>query len=63
MSAEAAAYYQDLFTKVFNSDKWQSYRTKKSLQGDLLTGDALMSYWKSEREIHRVMLKNMGVID
>jgi len=63
MSAEASAYYQDLFTRVFNSAKWQEYRTKKSLQGDLLTGDALMSYWKSEREIHRVMLKNMGVID
>jgi tripartite-type tricarboxylate transporter receptor subunit TctC len=62
MSHEAADYYEDLFTRVFNSAKWQEYRTKKSLQGDLLTGDALMSYWKNEREVHRVMLKNMGVI-
>ena len=62
MSKEAAAYYQDLFTKVFNSPKWQEYRTKKSLQGDLLTGDALMSYWKKERDIHEVMLKKMGAI-
>ena len=37
-------------------------RTKKSLQGDLLTGDALMSYWKKERDIHEVMLKNMGAL-
>ena len=63
MSAEAAAYYQDLFTRVFNSDKWQEYRTKKSLQGDLLTGDALMAYWKKERDVHRVMLKKMGAIE
>jgi tripartite-type tricarboxylate transporter receptor subunit TctC len=62
MSKEAADYYQDLFTKVFNSDKWQGYRTKKSLQGDLLTGDALMSYWLKERDVHEVMLKKMGAI-
>ncbi len=62
MSQEASAYYQELFKKVFNSKKWQDYRTKKSLQGDLLQGDALMSYWKKERDIHEVMLKNMGVI-
>jgi len=62
MSSEASAYYQDLFKKVFNSKKWQSYRTKKSLQGDLLQGEALMSYWKKERDVHEVMLKNMGAI-
>lgn len=62
MSKEAAAYYTDLFTRVFNSAKWQDYRTKKSLQGDLLTGDALMAYWIKEREIHRVMLKEMGAL-
>jgi tripartite-type tricarboxylate transporter receptor subunit TctC len=62
MSQEAEDYYTELFTKVFNSDKWQAYRTKKSLQGDLLTGDALMSYWIKERDIHEVMLKNMGAL-
>ena len=62
MSKEAASYYSDLFTRVFNSPKWQEYRTKKSLQGDLLTGDPLMTYWKKERDIHEVMLKKMGVI-
>ena len=62
MSAEAAAYYEDLFTRVFNSAKWQEYRTKKSLQGDLLTGDALMKYWLQERDVHEVMLKKMGAL-
>jgi len=62
MSDAAEAYYIDLFSRVFNSAKWQEYRTKKSLQGDLLTGDALMSYWKKERDIHEGMLRKMGAI-
>ncbi len=62
MSADAEAYYVDLFTRVFNSEEWQAYRTKKSLQGDLLTGEKLMHYWKDEREIHRKMLIKMGAI-
>ena len=62
MDPAAAAYYTELFTKVFNSAKWQEYRTKKSLQGDLLTGDALMSYWKKERDVHEGMLRKMGAI-
>jgi tripartite-type tricarboxylate transporter receptor subunit TctC len=62
MSKEASAYYQELFTRVFNSPKWQQYRSKKSLQGDLLAGDALMAYWMKERDIHEVMLRKMGAI-
>ena len=62
MSADAEAYYVGLFTKVFNSEEWQTYRTKKSLQGDLLTGKPLMDYWKKEREIHKNMLIKMGAI-
>ena len=62
MSKEAAAYYQDLFRKVYNSAKWQDYLAKKSLQGEFLTGDALMSYWMKERDVHEVMLKKMGAI-
>jgi tripartite-type tricarboxylate transporter receptor subunit TctC len=62
MSKEAAAYYQDLFRKVYNSAKWQDYLAKKSLQGEYLTGDALMSYWLKERDVHEKMLKKMGVL-
>ena len=62
MSADAEAYYVGLFTKVFNSEEWQGYRKKKSLQGDLLTGKELMDYWKNEREIHKNMLIKMGAI-
>lgn len=62
MSKDAAAYYHDLFTKVFNSPEWQKYRKKKALRGDALSGSALMDYWKREREIHRKMLIKMGAI-
>lgn len=62
MSADAAAYYKALFAKVFKSPEWAKYRKKKSLQGDLLQGDALMVYWKKERAIHRAMLKKMGAL-
>ena len=62
MSADAKAYYNNLFSKVFNSKKWQSYRTKKALQGDPLAGDKLMAYWKKERGVHQAMLKKMGAI-
>lgn len=62
MSDDAKAYYKDLFTKVFNSEGWQTYRKKKALQGDALTGDDLMAYWKKERAVHKTMLKEMGAL-
>ena len=62
MSDEAAAYYQALFQKVFESEDWQTYRQKKSLRGDFLTGDDLMSYWMTERDIHKGMLEKMGAL-
>ena len=62
MSKEAAEYYQGLFKKVYNSAKWQDYLSKKSLQGEYLGGDALMSYWLKERDVHEAMLKKMGAI-
>ena len=63
MSADAAVYYQDLFKKVYDSEDWQAYRTKKSLYGDFLSGDALKEYWMGERDIHKAMLQKMGAIE
>lgn len=62
MSAEALAYYQDLFKKVFESEEWQTYRTKKSLRGDLISGDAMKAYWRENNDRHREMLIKMGAI-
>ena len=63
MSAEAAAFYQDLFRKVFESEEWQTYRQDKSLYGDLISGDELKAYWMRERAIHEAMLKEIGEIN
>lgn len=62
MSAEAEAFYRDVFQKVYNSDEWQNYMETKSLQGEFLTGDALKAYWERERAIHESMLRDMGAI-
>ena len=62
MSDEAAAYYRDLFQKVYDSEDWQTYRKKKSLYGDFLSGQPLMDYWMDEREIHKAMLTEMGAL-
>ena len=52
MSPNAIAYYQALFRKVFQSEEWQNYRQKNSLQGEFLTGDGLRKYWLRQREKH-----------
>ena len=62
MSKGAQQYYQGLFQKVYNSAEWQSYMKKKSLQGEFLTGNGLMKYWKKGRTAHRKMLKDIGEI-
>jgi putative tricarboxylic transport membrane protein len=56
MSKEAAAYYQKLFANVYKTAEWQSYRTKKSLQGEFLTGDGLKSYWSNAINVHKGLL-------
>ena len=62
MSKGAATYYQGLFRKVFDSTEWQGYMKKKSLQGEFLTGDALMSYWMREKAVQKAILEKMGAI-
>lgn len=62
MSGKAQKYYTDLFTKVYNSADWQSYKKKKSLMGDFMHGDELRSYWKGQIENHRTILKASGAI-
>ena len=62
MSAEATTYYSDLFTKVYNSADWQTYKTKKSLMGDFMSGSELVAYWNVQRDLHEVILKESGAI-
>ena len=62
MSAEAQAYYADLFKKVYDSEEWQKYMKSKAMQGEFLTGAALQAYWKENNDRHRTMLKEIGEI-
>ena len=62
MSAEAEEYYRNVFKQVFDSEEWQTYRKKKSLYGDFMTGQELADYWAREKAIHEVMLKEIGEI-
>ena len=62
MSEEAQAYYTELFTRVYNSSDWQTYKTKKSLMGDLMSGDQLSSYWRDQRANHETILRSSGAI-
>ena len=62
MSAEAADYYRNVFQEVFDSEEWQTYRKKKSLYGDFMTGQELADYWMNEKSIHEQMLKDIGEI-
>jgi putative tricarboxylic transport membrane protein len=62
MSDEALAYYTDLFTKVYNSADWQTYKSKKSLMGDFMHGAELKAYWNTQRDRHQSILKASGAI-
>ena len=62
MSDEARAYYTELFTKVYNSEDWQAYKSKKSLMGDLMSGKQLSDYWRDQRDNHEQILRSSGAI-
>ena len=62
MSKGAAKYYADLFKKVYDTEEWQTYMHKKSLQGEFMTGKALMKYWIRENKVQETMLRKMGAI-
>ncbi|MEM6548646.1 MAG: tripartite tricarboxylate transporter substrate-binding protein [Pseudomonadota bacterium] len=63
MSDEALAYYQSMFSKIYSSEKWQEYKTSKSLFGDLTAGDDLKAYWSNQRDRHQGILKASGAIN
>ena len=62
MSADAVAFYTDLFSMTFQSEDWQSYKSKKSLMGEFMAGDELKAYWKTQRDRHEAMLRASGAI-
>lgn len=60
MSDEAAAYYQDLFTQIYESDEWQGYLTSESLSPLWMDADEQRAYWALQVENHRDLLAALG---
>lgn len=60
MPAEAVAYYTDLFARLSQSPKWQTYMDENALVGDVISGQELQDYFLAERQKHADLLKAMG---
>ncbi|MDU8943170.1 Bug family tripartite tricarboxylate transporter substrate binding protein [Ovoidimarina sediminis] len=57
MSDEAAAYYQDLFTQIYESEEWQGYLTSESLSPLWMDASAQRDYWATQVENHQKLLQ------
>lgn len=60
MSDEAAAYYQDLFKKIYDSEEWQGYMASESLSPLWMDADEQKVYWATQVERHTELLATMG---
>jgi tripartite-type tricarboxylate transporter receptor subunit TctC len=60
MSDEAAAYYQDLFQKIYDSEEWQGYIKSESLEPLPMDAAAQKEYWKTQVARHTELLAEMG---
>ena len=60
MSDEAAAYYQDLFTTIYESDEWQGYLTSESLSPLWMDAGEQKAYWETQVVNHKKLLADLG---
>ena len=60
MSEEAAAYYRDLFGKVYDGEQWQSYLVSESLSPLPMNEAETRAYWSTQVENHRKLLAEIG---
>jgi len=59
-SAEAAAYYQELFKTIYDTEEWQGYMTSESLSPLWMNPDEQKAYWALQVENHKDLLEKMG---
>jgi len=59
MSAEAGAYYQQLFKTIYDSDEWQGYMKSESLSPLWMSPDKQKAYWTTQVENHKELLAEM----
>ncbi len=60
MSDEAAAYYQDLFKTIYDTEEWQAYMESESLSPLWMNPDEQKAYWTTQVERHKELLASMG---
>ncbi|MEM9582614.1 MAG: tripartite tricarboxylate transporter substrate binding protein [Pseudomonadota bacterium] len=60
MSDEAAAYYQALFTTIYESEEWQGYLTSESLSPLWMDAGAQRDYWALQVTNHKDLLAKLG---
>lgn len=60
MSDDAAAYYRDLFGKVYDGEQWQSYLVSESLSPLPMNEAETRAYWSTQVENHRKLLAEIG---
>lgn len=59
MSDEAAAYYQDLFKKIYDTEEWQAYMESESLSPLWLGADEQRAYWATQVQNHKDLFAAM----
>jgi tripartite-type tricarboxylate transporter receptor subunit TctC len=60
MSEEAAAYYRDLFTRIYETEEWQAYLESESLAPLWMDAEQTQAYWERQVENHRQLLSALG---
>ncbi|WP_425040696.1 Bug family tripartite tricarboxylate transporter substrate binding protein [Primorskyibacter sp. S187A] len=60
MSDEAAAYYQQVFTTIYESEEWQGYLASESLSPLWMNADEQRDYWSLQVENHKKLLAALG---
>lgn len=59
MSDEAAAYYQDLFEEIFNTEEWQNYMEREAMDPLWMDPEEQRAYWQTQIERHEDLLSRM----
>ena len=60
MSDAAAAYYQNLFKTIYDTEEWQSYMASESLSPLWLGADEQRTYWATQVQNHKDLFAAMG---
>jgi len=62
MSAEAAAFYTNLFNEIYNSQEWQDYCNSEGLDcPGMMKGEELAKFHADQLAAHKKLIEKVGV--